>query len=145
MKALILFGVLLISGAATYLIRLSFIALEGRMNLPQRFRSALPYVPAAMLTALIAQAQGNGSDLVTLRAIVEEASELGASRALRTLGLLDDKAGPDIIELRQLIQGWRDAKKSALSAALAWAVRTIVALFLFGLAFKLGLIERVRG
>ncbi|WP_426397014.1 AzlD domain-containing protein [Ralstonia sp. R-29] len=54
MKALILLGVLLISGAATYLIRLSFIALEGRMNLPMWFRSALPYVPAAMLTALIA-------------------------------------------------------------------------------------------
>ena len=54
MKALILFGVLLIAGAATYLIRLSFIALEGRMNLPMWFRSALPYVPAAMLTALIA-------------------------------------------------------------------------------------------
>ena len=53
MKALILFGVLLISGAATYLIRLSFIALEGRMNLPTWFRSALPYVPAAMLTALM--------------------------------------------------------------------------------------------
>ncbi|MHA6846067.1 AzlD domain-containing protein [Ralstonia syzygii] len=54
MKALILLGVLLISGAATYLIRLSFIALEGRMNLPLWFRSALPYVPAAMLMALIA-------------------------------------------------------------------------------------------
>jgi branched-subunit amino acid transport protein len=54
LKALILLGVLLISGAATYLIRLSFIALEGRMNLPLWFRSALPYVPAAMLTALIA-------------------------------------------------------------------------------------------
>ncbi|CAH0443851.1 AzlD domain-containing protein [Ralstonia syzygii] len=54
MKALILLGVLLISGAATYLIRLSFIALEGGMNLPLWFRSALPYVPAAMLMALIA-------------------------------------------------------------------------------------------
>ncbi|QUP54903.1 AzlD domain-containing protein [Ralstonia syzygii] len=54
MKALILLGVLLVSGAATYLIRLSFIALEGRMNLPLWFRSALPYVPAAMLMALIA-------------------------------------------------------------------------------------------
>ncbi len=54
MKALILLGVLFISGAATYLIRLSFIALEGRMNLPLWFRSALPYVPAAMLMALIA-------------------------------------------------------------------------------------------
>ncbi|WP_247423335.1 AzlD domain-containing protein [Ralstonia pseudosolanacearum] len=54
MKAMLLLGVLLLSGAATYLIRLSFIALEGRMNLPTWFRSAMPYVPAAMLTALIA-------------------------------------------------------------------------------------------
>ncbi|MCD9227925.1 AzlD domain-containing protein [Ralstonia pseudosolanacearum] len=54
MKAMLLLGVLLLSGAATYLIRLSFIALEGRMNLPPWFRSAMPYVPAAMLTALIA-------------------------------------------------------------------------------------------
>ncbi len=99
----------------------------------------------AMLEGLVAQAEAEGAARVTLRALVEEASEVGAARALRTLGLLDDKAGPDIIELRQLIQGWRDAKKSALSAALAWAVRTIVALFLFGLAFKLGLIDRVRG
>lgn len=54
MKAMLLLGVLLLSGAATYLIRLSFIALEGRMNLPPSLRSAMPYVPAAMLTALIA-------------------------------------------------------------------------------------------
>ncbi|MGA4260667.1 AzlD domain-containing protein [Ralstonia nicotianae] len=54
MKAMLLLGVLLLSGAATYLIRLSFITLEGRMNLPPWFRSAMPYVPAAMLTALIA-------------------------------------------------------------------------------------------
>ncbi|MHA6908309.1 AzlD domain-containing protein [Ralstonia pseudosolanacearum] len=54
MKAMLLLGVLLLSGAVTYLIRLSFIALEGRMNLPPWFRNAMPYVPAAMLTALIA-------------------------------------------------------------------------------------------
>ena len=99
----------------------------------------------SMLEGLVAQAEAEGAARVTLRALVEEACEVGAARALRTLGLMDDKAGPDIVELRQLIQGWRDAKKSALSAVVAWVVRTCVALFLIGLAFKLGLVERIRG
>ncbi|PZN97395.1 MAG: hypothetical protein DCF31_01135 [Alphaproteobacteria bacterium] len=99
----------------------------------------------AMLEGLVAQAEAQGAARVTLRALVEEASEVGAARALRTLGLMDDKAGPDIVELRQLIQGWRDAKRSALSAVVAWLVRTAVALLLIGLAFKMGIVERVRG
>lgn len=99
----------------------------------------------SMLEGLVAQAEAEGAARVTLRALVEEACEVGAARALRTLGLMDDKAGPDIVELRQLIQGWRDAKKSALSAVIAWIMRTIVALSLLGLAFKLGLVERIRG
>ncbi len=37
---------------------------------------------AAMLARLMAQAQGQGADLITLRALVEEASECGAERAL---------------------------------------------------------------
>lgn len=98
----------------------------------------------SMLEGLVAQAEAEGAARVTLRALVEEACEVGAARALRTLGLMDDKAGPDIVELRQLIQGWRDAKKSALSAVVAWFVRTCVALLLIGLAFKLGLVERIR-
>lgn len=98
----------------------------------------------SMLEGLVAQAEAEGAARVTLRALVEEACEVGAARALRTLGLMDDKAGHDIVELRQLVQGWRDAKKSAFSGAVAWVVRTVVALFLMGLAFKLGWIERVR-
>ena len=98
-----------------------------------------------MLERLVLQAESEGASRVTLRALVEEACEVGAARALRTLGLMDERAGPDITELRQLIQGWRDTKKSALSAVIAWAVRTLVALLLMGLAFKLGLVERVRG
>lgn len=98
----------------------------------------------SMLEGLVAQAEAEGAARVTLRAIVEEACEVGAARALRNVGLMDDKAGPDIVELRQLIQGWRDAKKSALTATVAWAVRTAVALLLMGLAFKLGWVDRVR-
>ena len=40
-----------------------------------------------MLARLIAQANAQGGDFVTLRAIVEEASELGAGRVLDRLGL----------------------------------------------------------
>jgi len=98
----------------------------------------------SMLEGLVAQAEAEGASRVTLRALVEEACEVGAARALRTVGLMDDKAGPDIVELRQLIQGWRDAKKSALTATVAWVVRSAVALLLMGLAFKLGWVDRVR-
>ena len=98
----------------------------------------------AMLEGLVAQAEAEGAARVTLRALVEEACETGAARALRTLGLMDDKAGPDIIELRQLIQGWRDAKKSALMAMIAWSVRSAVALLLIGLAYRLDLITRLK-
>ena len=38
-----------------------------------------------MLARLIAQADAQGGDLITLRAIVEEASELGANRPVRSL------------------------------------------------------------
>lgn len=100
---------------------------------------------SAILHELVAQAEAQGASKMTLRAIVEEACEVGATRALRSIGLMDERAGPDISELRQLIQGWRDAKKSAFSAGLAWIVRSCVALLLIGLAFKFGLVERTRG
>ena len=66
-----------------------------------------------VLAQLIAQAADEGSDLVTLRAIIEEASQLGAERMLAQLGLDDDTAHSDLSELRELLQAWRDAKASA--------------------------------
>ena len=91
-----------------------------------------------MLARLIAQATTEGGDLVTLRAMVEEASEVGAQRALHRLGLSDDNAQDDIDELRELLQAWRDAKASAWKAAVAWIVRGIFALLLIGIAVRLG-------
>ncbi|MBY4898908.1 AzlD domain-containing protein [Cupriavidus sp. AU9028] len=54
MSPWMLLGVMVAAGLATYLIRLSFIAIEGRLRLPPWFRTALQFVPAAMLSALIA-------------------------------------------------------------------------------------------
>ena len=91
-----------------------------------------------MLAALIAQASENGSELVTLRAIVEEASEIGAHRVLDRLGLDDDSAQGDLDELRDLLTAWRAAKASAWKATVEWLVRGIMALLLIGIAVRLG-------
>ncbi|MBT0667780.1 hypothetical protein HT136_05300 [Novosphingobium profundi] len=91
-----------------------------------------------MLVGLLAQAASGGSDIVTLRAIVEEASELGAQRMLVLVGLDDETAPGDLSELRELLRAWRDAKTSARNAAVGWAVRGLLALLLVGLAVRLG-------
>lgn len=91
-----------------------------------------------MLARLLAQANMQGSEFVTLRAIVEEASELGAGRALDRLGLGDPGAQDDIDELRELLGAWRDAKKGAWKAAVEWLVRAALALLLVGIAVRLG-------
>lgn len=95
------------------------------------------------LAHLTAQAQMRGADLPTLRALIEEASQLGAGRALGHLGLADENAQKDMAELRELLGAWRDAKKTAGRAAIGWLVRLGLALLLIGLAVKLGLTELI--
>jgi hypothetical protein len=41
-------------------------------------------------------------------------------------------------ELRELLQAWRDAKKSAWQAVVSWAVRILLAALVVGMAVKLG-------
>ncbi|MEN9683364.1 MAG: hypothetical protein RLZZ427_1115 [Pseudomonadota bacterium] len=91
-----------------------------------------------MVARLLAQADHAGGDLITLRAIVEEASELGAQRVMLRLGLDDPQARSDVSELRELLQAWRDAKASAWKAAIAWVVRGVLALLLLGIAWRTG-------
>jgi Family of unknown function (DUF6127) len=91
-----------------------------------------------MVARLVAQAEDEGAELVTLRAIIEEASELGAERVLSRMGLDDPTAQADFSELRQLLQAWRDAKRGAWQAAVTWAVRGVLALLLLGIAVRLG-------
>jgi multidrug efflux pump subunit AcrA (membrane-fusion protein) len=92
-----------------------------------------------ILTHLTAQAEARGADLATLRALVEDASELGAARALASLGLDDPNAQKDMAELRELLTAWRDAKASARKAVVDWLVRGFLAVLLIGIAVKLGL------
>jgi hypothetical protein len=99
---------------------------------------------ASMLALLVAQAEGQGADMVTLRALIEEASGVGAERALTALGLRDEHARRDMDDLRELLRAWRDAKRSATRAAVNWAVRILLALLVAGIAVKAGLLELIR-
>jgi hypothetical protein len=97
-----------------------------------------------LLTQLMAQADTR-VDFVTLRAIVEEASESGAMRALASLGLDDERARRDMDELRELLRAWRDVKRGAWQTIVAWLMRLVLATLLIGVAVRLGLTELLGG
>ncbi|MEE4154466.1 MAG: DUF6127 family protein [Erythrobacter sp.] len=102
-----------------------------------------PYRPLVasredMLATLLAQAGDEGAALDTLRAIVEETSELAGERVLSRLGLADAGAEGDLADLRELLAAWRDAKSSAWKAFVEWAIRALLALLLIGIAVRLG-------
>ena len=90
------------------------------------------------MAQLMRQGAERGVDLVTLRAIVEAAGELGAARALARVALSDERAREDVAELRELLAAWRDAKRSVWKAVAGWIARLFVAVLLAGLAVKLG-------
>ena len=96
-----------------------------------------------MLASLMAQASQDGADVVTLRAIVEETTELTADRVLERLGLGDAMAEDDLGELRELLSAWRDAKSSAWKALVDWIIRALLALLLIGIAVRLGVWDLV--
>ncbi|MCH8860906.1 MAG: hypothetical protein IID51_00145 [Proteobacteria bacterium] len=93
----------------------------------------------ALLTALVDEARDEGADLVTLRAIVEEASSTGAARALALCGLQDEAAGNDIRELRNLLEAWRDARRTAWRTLIRWISTALILALMAGLAVRLKL------
>lgn len=96
-----------------------------------------------VLASLMAQARDDGAALLTLRAIVEESSVLASDRVLERLGLGDPGAEGDLVELRELLRAWRDAKTSAWKALIEWIIRGALALLLIGIAVRLGAWHRL--
>lgn len=86
-----------------------------------------------ILAALTAQAVEKGVDPLTVRAIVEEAAEEGARRALGQLGLQDGSAHKDIVELRQLLISWRDVQSTARRTVVGWLTTLALGLIALGL------------
>src|SRR3546814_16066702 len=98
-----------------------------------------------MVGGLGSEAEEGVADRVVVRALVEEASELGAWRAMARLGLSDAGAEKDVRELRELLGAWRDAKKAARNAVLGWVVRGVLAMVLMAVAVRVGVFAMVRG
>ena len=52
-----------------------------------------------------------------LEAMLDRAARRGAREALKSLGLQDDDAHKDLLEMRTLLEAYRDTKKSIWSTA----------------------------
>jgi 2-iminoacetate synthase ThiH len=67
-----------------------------------------------------------------LEQLVERSARRGAKEALASIGLHDEDAGKDIRDLRQLIDGWRDVKKSVVTTTVKWFVLVILGIISVG-------------
>jgi len=56
-----------------------------------------------------------------LEEMLDHAARRGAKEALRSIGLLDDAAAKDIIEMRSLLEAWRDTRRSVWSTVVKLA------------------------
>ena len=65
-----------------------------------------------------------------IETMLDNAARRGAKQALRSIGLLDDDAAKDIIEMRSLLEAWRDTRRSVWSTVVKLAtvgVLTVIA------------------
>lgn len=73
-----------------------------------------------------------------LQTLLKEAAREGAQQALREVGLHDDNAGKDIADLRDLIDGWRDVRKTMLATFVKWITLGILSVIALGAYSKWG-------
>ena len=53
-----------------------------------------------------------------IEAMLDRAARKGAKEALASIGLLDDSAQKDIVEMRSLLEAWRDTRRSIWTTAI---------------------------
>jgi hypothetical protein len=71
--------------------------------------------------------------------LLDRAAERGAERCLAHLGLENGHAAKDIRELRDLLEAWRDARRTAWQTTVKVVTTGILAALLVGAAIKLKL------
>ncbi len=71
--------------------------------------------------------------------LLTRAAERGAERCLAHLGLENGHAARDIRELRDLLEAWRDARRTAWQTIIKVATTGLLAVILVGAAIKLKL------
>ncbi len=62
-----------------------------------------------------------GQTIITpeeLEEMLDRAARKGAKQALASIGLLDDSAQKDIVEMRSLLEAWRDTRRSIWTTAI---------------------------
>lgn len=72
--------------------------------------------------------------------LLDRAAERGAERCLAHLGLENGHAAKDIHELRDLLEAWRDARRTAWQTTVKVVTTGILAALLVGAAIKLKLL-----
>jgi hypothetical protein len=89
--------------------------------------------PAALVENMLLLRKEDFDDLL------DRAAERGAERCLAHLGLENGHAAKDIHDLRDLLQAWRDARRTAWQTAVKVITTGILAALLVGAAIKLKL------
>lgn len=72
-----------------------------------------------------------------LGALLEEAAEAGAKRALARIGLQDEGAAKDVHELRNVLEAWRAAKATALTTVVRLCTTALLAAMVAGLGMAM--------
>ena len=68
--------------------------------------------------------------------LLDRAAERGAERVLAHLGLENGHAARDIRELRDLLEAWRDARRTAWQTAIKVITTGLLAALVLGAAIK---------
>ena len=71
--------------------------------------------------------------------MLNNAAERGAERCLAHLGLENGSAAKDIRDLRDLLEAWRDARRTAWRTTIKVITTAVLAMLLVGAAIKLKL------
>jgi hypothetical protein len=69
--------------------------------------------------------------------LLDRAAERGAERVLAHLGLENGHAARDIRELRDLLEVWRDTRRTAWQTVVRMAIKGLLIALIVGIAVKL--------
>ena len=94
--------------------------------------------PAALIENMLLIRREDFDDLLA------HAAERGAERVLAHLGLENGHAARDIRELRDLLEAWRDARRTAWQTTIKVITTGLLAALLVGAAIKLKLMGGVQ-
>ena len=94
--------------------------------------------PAALVENMLLIRREDFDELLDRAA--ERGAERGAERCLAHLGLENGHAAQDIHELRDLLEAWRDARRTAWQTTIKVLTTGLLAALLVGTAIKLKLL-----